>query len=586
MSDRSRYTLVDFFYDVISPVLIMALVVSLVFFLIDVFYDGAYPGTVQWIFFFFVFGSVLVSRIAMNGEIARRAAGYGIVLGLASFLALWRFVDYADTPLQGLSLLVNFGLLGLVWWSAYQLTWDCTFLHDQRVNQGLLDASKEPEAPAQPTEAPREKRKKKKRPATKIEPSPLYLWWQRYCKHRDASNKKRTPGTWVIYFSLAALPLFGLGQARIPLEESGRRQYAFWLMVCYAASALGLLVATQFLGLRRYLRDRGIKMPGSIIARWLTLAAVLIVAVLVISAVVPRPWPEYSLANLTGAGSDEREGGSRPGGEGKEGDNGQQQRDNSASQRGNDGQGSGGSGSRGSGSQGESPGSGSKGSASGSSSGISSGSGRGSSGNRSRSTGSKSLPKTPQVSNPPWLQSLGPLGTVLKWIVIVGVVLVVAFFVLRSGLTFLANFTGWAARLLAALTAWWNRLFGQKPRSKVEVVADVPPPPRLLRPFSAFTNPFLDGAVDGMSPEGLVQYTFDALQAWAADHGVGRHGDETPLEFTSRLGEEQPAMRDALRALAEVYGRMAYANQRVTDAVRPALRALWSQMDKAGLVAA
>ena len=77
-------------------------------------------------------------------------------------------------------------------------------------------------------------------------------------------------GGWVIYFSLAALPLFGLGEALIPAEETGRRQYAFWLMSLYVGCGLGLLLTTCFLGLRRYLRQRRLQMPAAMTGVWLT----------------------------------------------------------------------------------------------------------------------------------------------------------------------------------------------------------------------------------------------------------------------------------------------------------------------------
>src|ERR1051326_8232802 len=321
MSENSRYTLVDFVYAAISPVLIMALVGSLAFFVIEVCYEGVYLGKVQWILFFYVFGSVLVSRIAMTGYLRGRAPIYGLVLAGATYLALLMYVDYSQTLLRGLSGLVNLGLVGLVWLCAYQLAWDCTFLDEQPVNQGLLDAAAGGADAETGRQGDKEKGRKgegekgrgRKKKKQGVEPPALTAWWERYCKYCDERDRKRTPGTWIIYFSLAALPIFGLGQTRIPAEAIERRQYTFWLMVCYAASALGLLLATQFLGVRRYLRERGVRMPKSIIARWLTLGTLLIAGVLGVAAIVPRPWPEYALMDVGTAGSPDREGGRNTG---------------------------------------------------------------------------------------------------------------------------------------------------------------------------------------------------------------------------------------------------------------------------------
>jgi hypothetical protein len=335
-------------------------------------------------------------------------------------------------------------------------------------------------------------------------------------------------------------------------------------MVCYAASALGLLLATQFLGLRRYLRERGVKMPRSIIARWLSLGAKVIVGVLVVSALLPRPWPEYSLADLGSASTDDR-GSAHGKGSGKVSDEGSPQATSSASH------GSGGS-------------QGSSGSGSGSGSSETSGSSRGSTGDQSGSAGPRPTPKRPPVAPPAWLTALGPLMIVLKWIIAVIAVVVVAIVVLRSGLGFLANFTGWAARLLAALSAWWNGWFGEKAkRQEMTSPAEAREP---MRPFAVFANPFANGAASNMSPDDLVQYTFDAVQSWAAERGLGRHADETPFEFTERLVHELPELQEGLEALAEAYGRMAYAGVRLPEAVRSPMQALWARLERATAIAA
>src|SRR5437899_946987 len=82
--DRPQKTLADYVAIAFSPLLIMALVGSLVFFLLEIVYVGRYEGSLQWILFFFVFGAVLVARISMEGESASRAPLYGLALGLAT----------------------------------------------------------------------------------------------------------------------------------------------------------------------------------------------------------------------------------------------------------------------------------------------------------------------------------------------------------------------------------------------------------------------------------------------------------------------------------------------------------------------
>ena len=48
---------------------------------------------------------------------------------------------------------------------------------------------------------------------------------------------------WVVYFSLAALPLFGFGGWFVPADSEVRSR-VFWLLIVYVACGLGLLLAT------------------------------------------------------------------------------------------------------------------------------------------------------------------------------------------------------------------------------------------------------------------------------------------------------------------------------------------------------
>ncbi|NOZ40919.1 MAG: hypothetical protein GXP24_11940, partial [Planctomycetes bacterium] len=123
-------------------------------------------------------------------------------------------------------------MLALVWWSAHKLTWDCTLIDDNEdaSGEGLMQRIGVDELITENELLPSDNAKHGKTP--------------------------HTPGLWVLYFSLAALPLFGIGQKWIPAGDVGRRQYAFGLLAVYVAAGLTLLVTTSFLGLRRYLRQR------------------------------------------------------------------------------------------------------------------------------------------------------------------------------------------------------------------------------------------------------------------------------------------------------------------------------------------
>jgi hypothetical protein len=315
-NDRPAHTLSDFMAEAISPALIMALVGSLVFFLVEVLYVGAYPDRLLWGLFFFVFAAVLIARISIQSPVKARV--YALLLAVPVWLTLQFYVEYPEGPLADFRWAINIGLIAVIWWCAHRLTWDCTFIDEDAdvSGAGLLQAAglERPTGDAGPA-------------AGEEKPEEAALgWWERYRRYREERRKKHTPGVWVVYFSLAALPLFGLGQSLIPVEEEGRRRYVFWLMVVYAGSGLGLLLTTTFLGLRHYLRQRQVKMPAAMTGVWLTMGGVLVVALLAVGALLPRPQAEYPLVELPGVGSPDRQasrwavkGGSPGKGEGRPG---------------------------------------------------------------------------------------------------------------------------------------------------------------------------------------------------------------------------------------------------------------------------
>src|SRR5438034_1045633 len=135
-ADREPPTLADYAVIAVSPALIMLMVGSLIFFLITVLPTGDYKERLLYTTFFFVFGAVLVARIAIQFD-ATRAGVYGLGLGIATFLAMMAFVDYpSDSGLKSIGWLLNIGFMALIWWSAHKLTWDCTYVDENRDASG------------------------------------------------------------------------------------------------------------------------------------------------------------------------------------------------------------------------------------------------------------------------------------------------------------------------------------------------------------------------------------------------------------------------------------------------------------------
>jgi hypothetical protein len=578
-ADRDSSTAADIAFTAVSPALIMLMVGSLVFFIITVLPTGDYKERLLYTAFFFVFGAVLVARIAIQFD-AARASMYGLGLAGATFVAMMSYVSYpASTGLQSAGWLVNIGLMALIWWSANKLTWDCTHVDENRdaSGKGLLAASSEP-FNADPVKF--KKRKKKQ--------SAFSAWTAAWWAHRDATkDKPHTPGVWVLYFSLAALPLFAIGQSLIPAEDSGRRRAAFLQMVVYVGSGLGLLATTSLLGLRRYLKQRKATMPGGLTAGWLGLGAVIIVVFLVVGAFLPRPYSEVPWFGLPQAGKQERDASkyalmkdSAGKGDGAAGD--VQEFDKNAKNTVK---------SKNKASPGREPGE-SKG-------GDKKGDGeakdqddqkngpnaKAGDGERSGSekSGKEGRDGKSDASGRPPETKLGAVAETIaqfvKWIVFAIVALIVIGALIFGVLKYLAPFTQWARNLLDSIRNWWANLWGGKKTVKSAAAeAAKPAGPQRPPPFNEYSNPFADGSAKNREADELTAYTFEALDAWAWDRGHGRILAETPLEFAARLGVEFPELEKGFRRLAIDFAHSAYADGPLPRETKAFLEQFWDSL--------
>ncbi len=301
MARRLRQTLMDYMVIGISPALIMGMVGSLLFFLLTVFYQGQYEARLHFIFAMFTLAVVLIARISMEEGI-EYASMFGIALAIVTAMALSRFVQIQGA-LAPYSLLINWGFIAIVWWSAHKLTWDCTFIDDAQdaSGEGLLqgmgfdsDTVERQVAIVQPGGATPAGSSTGPTPAAAA-PERGKDWYQQMVQRR---RRPHTPGVWVMYYALAALPLFAIGQLVIPASDTASRLQAFRLICVYVACALGLLLTTSFLGLRRYLRQRNLAMPADMAGMWLSLGCVMIFGLLLVCAFLPRPGASLRISQL------------------------------------------------------------------------------------------------------------------------------------------------------------------------------------------------------------------------------------------------------------------------------------------------
>lgn len=570
MARRLQKSAADYMAIAVTPALIMLLVGSLLFFLLEVGYRGQYAGRLNWVLFWFVIAAVLIARIEIEMG-SQHAAIYLCAFGIAVSLVVFKFVDRPW---------IAFPLLGLGWWCAKKLTWDCTLIDDSvdASGEGLLavtglDAEDQSESndDTDSSEQPAEE------VVTEEPPS-----------QTDDDKKPHAPGQWVIYFSLAALPLFGLGQLLIPASNAASRSYAFRLLCIYVAAGLALLVTTSFLGLRRYLRQRKLKMPAVITGSWAVSGALLAGGVLLVCLLMPRPHAEYTITDLVDSVSEEAgnatdqalrsddagKGDGRRVGKtaekskanksmgGEKGEGGKNASDDSKSTPPKSGEGekSGAGQKSGKGEGGEDSKTGEK-SPSGSSN-----KGKTSSDRQSNAEESESS-KLSEVGQ--WVAKL------VKWVIYAAMAFAAIFLLIRHRRAVLEGL----ARFWADIKSLFAGLWGKKPRRKREDDSGESLPAAVAtQPFEDFSNPFLTGRAARMPLDELVRYTYAALEAWAEEAGVPRSPDRTVKEFMAQLAEQSPRIEEEARRTGRIYERLAYSDLELPENTRDVMEAIWRRM--------
>jgi hypothetical protein len=508
MNGKPQQTAADVMVIALSPILIMALVGSLCFFLVEVFYQGPVGGMARWVMFWYVIAIVLIPRIAIENT-SEHAGVYGLALAASVWLVLIR-----TSPSWVLSMV----LLAVVWFCANKLVWDCTLIDDEEDSsgQGLLQ-----KAPREPEVKTTSKTKRK----------------------RIVSS---SPGRWVVYFSLLALPLFGIGQVLLPKDASGSRRWGLAFLVVYMAAALGLLVTTSFLGLRRYLRQRYMRMPVSIALAWVKFGGGIAVLVLVGALFVPRPggnafWSaarrqaDYRLHQAS-----EYASGRNPHGEG-EGKAGDASGANTGEKRADGGTGP--------------------------------------------PEKSPSGPPQPGQGAPAPSPPRGPtpadpalhLYALFRIALICAAAALVCWWLVRSrGVLLEMLRAGWVA-----VRDFFRRLLDLMPARKPVRPVGLDAPRRPQRPLAEFKNPFFAEKGSSRPPEEIILYTYDALQAWTREQGVEPRPEQTAREFCEESGERLPELVSSLRQLSFLYAHAAYGERLPAECNLEPLKEIWAPVDAA-----
>lgn len=605
----SRGTLDDHLVAAIVPALIMGMVGGLMFFLLDLWYEGPFLARLRWILFWFVLGIVLITRVGMQigNDLAK---GYGLALGGA--------VALVATSLAGFQPFL-LALMGLVWWATHKLTYDCTLVDEnQDAGVGLLEESGL--APSSPD--PADTHDAPEGQAASL--LPQRPWWKVGGRDADEASRPHPPGVWLIYFSLATLPIFGFGQAFVPAVEADRRTVVLFYFLIYITCGMGLLLATSFLNLRRYLRRRKISMPAAMTATWLTTGACMIAALSLAAAVLlpslsgfraiegstfgpsghrASRWAMLKDGGVQGDGAPSEgdaaskaahppEESSEPEGSGKTNDlNAARQTNGRGRQGGNRGQGRAKSGARtGKSSSSKGNKAGNQGRSQEQASTPGKGQGQSKQANKAESSpqdnkvqgsgqdaesSSNQDQGSSQAVQPPSLAFQAP-----SWLRIPILIVGLAFLglgAIRYGPDLLRGLVALLAALLGGL---W---FGGPRKRKLKEAADASPAPEPpAQPFAAYANPFDVGLDRSLTPDDLVVYTFEALEAWAYEHGLGRSPHETPTEFVQRLGKARPELNTDTPRVVSYFVTITYGRRGLKPEILPALRRCWRTLEGSG----
>ena len=292
MSKRHQMTISDYAVMAVCPSLIVLLLSSLVYFLILCAYQGTYSGRIGYIWFMFILGAVNIARLSIE-ESRKYTLVYSAALGLATFFVLSRFQSISG-PAAAFAPFVNAFLIGVVWLLADRITYDCTLIDDDddASGQGLLDGL------SRPRDEPRDELADSTQSLTNSQGNnpgeSLGAGNNQTSELPTAARKQKRkrrppqPGRTVLWLTAAALPLFGFGQAALRSDPAAISSASRALAV-YLFATLSLLVATSFLGVRRYLRQRGVAMPRDVSTAWLGGGIALVALILGVSFLLPQP---------------------------------------------------------------------------------------------------------------------------------------------------------------------------------------------------------------------------------------------------------------------------------------------------------
>ena len=130
----------------------------------------------------------------------------------------------------------------------------------------------------------------------------------------------------------------------------------------------------------------------------------------------------------------------------------------------------------------------------------------------------------------------------------------------------------------AQLMKWWRQLSDktQKKQKTETAEAEKQSLPR-PKPFSSFSDPFTSGAVKKWPQEKLLQYSFEALRAWATEHGVDTSLNLTAEELVNEVGDVTDG---SIKDFSVIFNQTIYGNAPPSNAQLQTLSKIWDHLKR------
>jgi hypothetical protein len=316
----------DLLIDVLTPIMVYFMVVTVVFFILDVRFvlDDFQGISHKPMSAFLILGIVALNRfVAREGAHERDTAKS--IMQLTGITVFYTFVVTAlDASLNKgyyigfwMPFIFNLLVVAIVWWVANRLTHECCVDENYKAGDiGILAGTME-------------NFKQSIQPVLK-KPSLSGLSEKLFSKHREESPvlldneveaveptdleslksepatevntysfaerlNKRHAGVSIFYFAIPVMIIFAVG---LPIIRHGGRAYEITghiYVALFTMAALTLLMLTSLAGLRAYFRQRKVPLPEMIGVYWVALGGFMILIVMLAALNLPTPeMPEFA----------------------------------------------------------------------------------------------------------------------------------------------------------------------------------------------------------------------------------------------------------------------------------------------------